>query len=290
MVRLARRGRQGSGNRDHIKAFRSSRRSLRVLLCPLSGGVRPAGRDRHPGVGTLVAAGEATPFKRRAPSGSRRWRLCGPDFSASGTVMVDPRRPVPPGELPARLDALEAAVRGRTDLVPLVGIVLGSGLGGLADVLAIDASIPFADLPGWPPATAPGHVGRLLLGRLEGVPVAMLLGRLHLYEGNAPGLVVQPVLLVGRLGARAMVLTNASGGVNPDYAAGTLMLISDHLNLTGQTPLLGPNAPSMGARFPDLLNAWSPRLRTGLRAAAKAEGVELAEGIYAGLLGPAFET
>ena len=204
--------------------------------------------------------------------------------------MVDPAHPVPPGELPAHLDALEAAVRGRTDLVPLVGIVLGSGLGGLADALAVDASIPFADLPGWPPATAPGHVGRLLLGRLEGVPVATLLGRLHLYEGNAPGLVVQPVLLMGRLGARAVVLTNASGGVNPDYAAGTLMLISDHLNLTGQTPLLGPNAPSMGPRFPDLLNAWSPRLRTGLRAAAKAEGLELAEGIYAGLLGPAFET
>src|SRR2546430_6239390 len=166
MVRLARRGRQGSGNRDHIKAFRSSRRSLRVLLCPLSGGVRPAGRDRHPGVGTLVAAGEATPLKRRAPSGSRRWRLFRPGPSVPGSLMVDPARPVPPSELPARLDELQAAVRSRSDLVPLAGIVLGSGLGSLADVLDVAAAIPFADLPGWPPATAPGHAGRLLLGRL----------------------------------------------------------------------------------------------------------------------------
>ena len=204
--------------------------------------------------------------------------------------MLDPSRAIPPSELPARLDALEAVVRGRTPIVPLVGIVLGSGLGSLADALAVDVAIPFHELPGWPAATAPGHAGRLLLGHLDGVPVVMLQGRLHLYEGNAPGLVVQPVLLMGRLGARAVVLTNASGGVNPGYGAGTLMVIADHLNLTGHTPLLGPNADSMGARFPDLLNAWSPRLRVALRAAARAEDVDLAEGIYAGLVGPMYET
>ena len=204
--------------------------------------------------------------------------------------MLDPSRAIPPSELPARLDALEAVVRGRTPIVPLVGIVLGSGLGSLADALAVDVAIPFHELPGWPAATAPGHAGRLLLGHLDGVPVVMLQGRLHLYEGNAPGLVVQPVLLMGRLGARAVVLTNASGGVNPGYGAGTLMVIADHLNLTGHTPLLGPNADSMGSRFPDLLNAWSPRLRVALRAAARAEDVDLAEGIYAGLVGPMFET
>jgi inosine/guanosine/xanthosine phosphorylase family protein len=205
-------------------------------------------------------------------------------------MTVDRSRPVPPSEFPSRLDALEAAVRSRTDMRPLVGIVLGSGLGGLADAIDVIAAIPFADLPGWPPPTAPGHAGRLLLGHLDGVPIVALQGRLHLYEGNAPGLVVQPVLLMGRLGAQVIVLTNASGGVNPAYEAGTLMVISDHLNLTATSPLLGPNADAIGPRFPDLLNAWSPRLRRALLAAGTAERVPLEEGIYAGLLGPAFET
>jgi purine-nucleoside phosphorylase len=203
---------------------------------------------------------------------------------------VDPTRPIPPAQQRARLDALAAVVRARTELVPDVGIVLGSGLGGLADDLTDPVAIPFAELPGWPAATAPGHVGRLLLGRLGQTPVVMLQGRFHVYEGNDPGLVVQPVLLFRGLGARIVVLTNAAGGVNPAYRPGTLMLISDHLNLTGRTPLLGPNADDLGQRFVDLVDAWSPRLRVGLRAAAAAEGIEVEEGIYAGLLGPQFET
>ncbi len=197
---------------------------------------------------------------------------------------------IPPAEQPARLAALEAAVRRRSDLRPAVGIVLGSGLGGLADALTEPVAIPFAELPGWPPATAPGHAGRLLLGRLEGVPVACLQGRFHLYEGHDPGLVVEPVLLMGRLGARIVVLTNAAGGVNPAFGPGTLMIIADHLNLTGRNPLVGPNADEVGPRFPDLSEAWSPRLRAALRAAGEAEGVALAEGVYAGLLGPTYET
>jgi len=156
--------------------------------------------------------------------------------------MPDPAAPIPPSQQPARLDALEAAVRARSDLVPEVGIVLGSGLGGLADELEDAVAIPFAELPGWPAATAPGLVGRLLLGRLGGRVVVMLQGRFHLYEGNAPGLVVQPVLLFRRLGAQVLVLTNASGGLNPSFGPGTLMVIRDHLNLTGQNPLIGPNA------------------------------------------------
>jgi purine-nucleoside phosphorylase len=199
-------------------------------------------------------------------------------------------RPIAPVDLPARLDVLEAAVRRHTDLRPRIGIVLGSGLGGLADELADPIPIGFADLPGWPAASAPGHVGRLLLGSLDGIPVAMLQGRLHLYEGIDPGLVVQPVLLMGRLGASIVVLTNASGGVNPGFGPGSLMLIEDHLNLTGRTPLLGANADEIGPRFPDLTYVWSPRLREALLAAADAEGVELVRGVYAGLLGPAFET
>ena len=181
-------------------------------------------------------------------------------------------------------------MRARSDLVPEVGIVLGSGLGGLADDLEGPIALPFADLPGWPAATAPGHVGRLLLGRLAGRPVAMLQGRFHLYEGNAPGLVVQPVLLFGRLGAKVVILTNAAGGLDPSFGPGTLMVISDHLNLTGQNPLIGSNAPEVGERFTDMTDAWSPRLRGRLHAAGEAEGVQLAEGIYVGLVGPSYET
>jgi len=206
------------------------------------------------------------------------------------TQPVDRTRPIPPAEQPARLAALVTAVRARTDLVPRVGLVLGSGLGSLADDLEDPVSIPFEDLPGWPAATAPGHVGRLLLGRLGGVAVAALQGRFHLYERNDAGLVVQPVLLFRRLGAALVILTNAAGGVNPAYGPGTLMVITDHLNLTGRTPLLGANADEMGPRFPDMTDVWSPRLRERLHAAADAEGIPLEQGIYAGLLGPSYET
>ncbi len=206
------------------------------------------------------------------------------------TEAIDPGLPIRPADQPARLDALEAAVRDRTNLRPVVGLVLGSGLGGLAADVEDAVAIPFDDLPGWPAATAPGHAGRLLLGRLAGVPVVALQGRFHVYEGNDPGLVVQPVLLFRRLGAGIVVLTNAAGGVNPDYRPGTLMLIDDHLNLTGRTPLLGGNADAIGPRFQDLVDAWSQRLRERLRSAADGEGVPLEEGVYAGLLGPQFET
>jgi purine-nucleoside phosphorylase len=201
-----------------------------------------------------------------------------------------PSTPIPPVDQPARLDALEAAVRARTGIVPEVGIVLGSGLGGLADDVKNPVAIPFAELPGWPAATAPGHVGRLILGTLGGRPVALLQGRFHLYEGNAPGLVIEPVLLFKRLGARAVVLTNAAGGLDPSFGPGTLMVISDHINLTGLNPLIGQNADAIGERFPDLTNAWSRGLRSQLHVAARTEGIELAEGVYVGLTGPNYET
>jgi purine-nucleoside phosphorylase len=205
-------------------------------------------------------------------------------------VLVNPGAPIPPADQPARLDALEAAVRARTSIIPELAIVLGSGLGGLADELEDPIAIPFAELPGWPAATAPGHVGRLLLGRLAGRNVVLLQGRFHLYEGNAPGLVIQPVLLFKRLGARAVILTNAAGGLDPSFGPGTLMVISDHINLTGMNPLIGPNADAIGDRFPDVTDAWSRRLRSQLHAAGSAEGVELAEGVYVGLTGPNYET
>ncbi|MFL5756541.1 MAG: purine-nucleoside phosphorylase [Chloroflexota bacterium] len=203
---------------------------------------------------------------------------------------IDRARPIPPAEQPARLGPLVEAVRARTSVVPRVGIVLGSGLGGLADEIADAVVIPFEELPGWPAATAPGHVGRLVVGHLRDVPIVALQGRFHLYEGNDAGLVVQPVLLFRRLGAEVLVLTNAAGGVDPGYEPGTLMVIADHLNLTGRTPLLGPNADELGERFVDLTEVWSSRLRRMLHDAADAEGVTFAEGIYAGLLGPSYET
>ncbi|MDQ3938691.1 MAG: purine-nucleoside phosphorylase [Chloroflexota bacterium] len=189
-----------------------------------------------------------------------------------------------------RLDELEAAVHSQSDARPELGIVLGSGLGSLADAVEDAVAIPFADLPGWPPPSAPGHAGRLLLGRLEGVSVICLQGRLHVYEGHSPRLVVEPVLLMGRLGAPAALLTNAAGGVNESYPAGTLMLVADHLNLTGRHPLIGPNDDRLGERFPDLVAAWSPRLRKLMRMAAIEQGIPLEEGVYAGLTGPSYET
>ena len=181
-------------------------------------------------------------------------------------------------------------MRERTDVVPKLGIVLGSGLGSLADELEDAVAIPFAELPGWPAASAPGHAGRLLFGKLEGLPVVCLQGRLHLYEGHPARLVVEPVLLMGRLGAPRVLLTNAAGGVNAAYPAGTLMIINDHINMTGQQPLIGPNDDAIGPRFPDLVDVWSPPLRALMQRAAAATGVAVEEGVYVGLTGPSYET
>ena len=160
------------------------------------------------------------PSGRRSPRASAVYPLARSGGPHASHCPIDPGRPIPPAAQPARLDALEAAVRERTDIVPEVGIVLGSGLGGLADDLDNAVAIPFAEMPGWPAATAPGHAGRLLLGTLRGRPVVMLQGRFHLYEGIHPGLVIEPVLLFGRLGATVVVLTNAAGGLDPTSGRG----------------------------------------------------------------------
>jgi inosine/guanosine/xanthosine phosphorylase family protein len=195
-----------------------------------------------------------------------------------------------PASFAARLDALEARVRQETSLVPALGLVLGSGLGGVAGEIADRVVLPFAELPGWPAPSAPGHKGRLILGTLRGLPVACLQGRLHMYEGLSASQVVEPALLMARLGAPILFLTNASGGVNPAFGASTLMAITDHINLTGRTPLLGPNDDTLGPRFTDLTDAWDPALRQRLLDVAASVGVELARGVYAGLLGPTYET
>jgi purine-nucleoside phosphorylase len=188
------------------------------------------------------------------------------------------------------LDAAVAAIRARSDVSPTVGVVLGSGLGGFADALDDIVEIPYEDIPGWPRATAVGHAGRLALGSLGDVPVAVMRGRAHLYEGLSPQQVVFGIRVLGLLGVRTLVLTNAVGAIDDGLEPGQLVLIADHLNLQAQSPLVGPNDESLGLRFPDMSDAYDPELRAAARAAAEQLGIALGEGVYAAWLGPAFET
>lgn len=186
-------------------------------------------------------------------------------------------------------DAL-ARIREHTPLEPKVGVILGSGLGGLADALEDSVEIPYEDIPGWPVSTAVGHAGVLVLGSLDGAPIAVMRGRAHLYEGLGADRVVFGVRVLGRLGIRALVVTNAAGGINETYRPGQLVLISDHVNLQGTSALVGPNDESLGPRFPDMSDAYDPELRARAREAAGRLGIELGEGVYAAWLGPQFET
>lgn len=183
-----------------------------------------------------------------------------------------------------------ARIRDETVLEPRVGLILGSGLGGLADALEERVEIPYDEIPGWPVSTAVGHAGVLVLGSLEGVPVAVMRGRAHLYEGIGAEQVAFGVRVLGRLGVRTLVVTNAAGGINESYRPGLLVLISDHVNLQGTSALVGPNDESLGPRFPDMSDAYDPELRSRAREAADRLGIELAEGVYAAWLGPQFET
>ncbi|WP_437955349.1 purine-nucleoside phosphorylase [Sorangium sp. So ce119] len=175
-------------------------------------------------------------------------------------------------------------------MLPSVGVVLGSGLGGWGDELSDLVKVPYAAIPGMPRPAVAGHAGFLCAGRVGDVPVACLQGRAHLYEGHPLAKVVFGVRVLARLGCRAVLLTNAAGGINHGFAAGDLMLIVDHLNLMGTNPLVGPNDEALGKRFPDMTYAHDPRLLELARAAARDAGVALREGIYAGLLGPTYET
>ena len=188
------------------------------------------------------------------------------------------------------LDAAVSAIRTRTTIAPAVGVVLGSGLGGFADTVEDAVEIPYGELPGWPVSTAVGHAGTLVLGTAAGVPVAVMKGRAHLYEGHAPEKVVFGVRVLGRLGIRSLVLTNACGAIDTSLEPGQLVLVSDHLNLQGTSPLVGRNEEELGPRFPDMSDAYDPSLRAAAKEAAARLGVELREGVYAGWLGPAFET
>jgi len=171
-----------------------------------------------------------------------------------------------------------------------VAVVLGSGLGAFADHLADARAAPFSDLPGFPRTTVQGHKGRLVYGSLQGVPVLAQQGRLHGYEGHDAATVAFPVRVLGVLGVRALVVTNAAGGANPSFAPGDLMRITDHVNLTGHNPLTGPNEERLGPRFPDLSRAYDPRLAAALEAAARSCGQKLRAGVYLQMNGPSYET
>jgi len=181
-------------------------------------------------------------------------------------------------------------IQARVPCRPRVAVVLGSGLGGLADELAPRVEIPYADIPGWPGATAVGHAGKLALGKLGGLDVAVLAGRAHLYEGYTPAQVTFGVRVMGALGVRSLVLTNAAGGIKPSLEPGGLMLIADHINLQGVNPLVGPNDDALGPRFPDMSDAYSRAYRETARRVAAELSIPLAEGVYAALLGPSYET
>lgn len=190
------------------------------------------------------------------------------------------------------IDEVVVAVRARTKYQPKIGLILGSGLGGLADSIQNPDLIAFNDLPHWPRATAPGHVGRLVIGELENQSVLVMQGRIHFYEGYSMSQVTLPIRVMQRLGIEILVVTNAAGAINPDYVTGDLMLITDNLNLVGMlgfNPLIGPNLDELGPRFPDMSQAYDRKLSELARQAAKDTGIPLREGVYAGLSGPSFE-
>lgn len=204
--------------------------------------------------------------------------------------LESPTTVLPARSLTQRIDETASAIRSKTSLVPAVGVVLGSGLGAFGDTLEGLVKVPYADVPHLHASSVIGHAGNFCFGHVNGVPVACMQGRIHLYEGHSVDAVVHGVRTMARLGVRTVLLTNAAGGIEASWAPGDLMVISDHLNLTGTSPLLGPNDAALGPRFLDMSRAYDPALREALHHVAKAAKIPLREGIYAGLLGPTYET
>lgn len=193
-------------------------------------------------------------------------------------------------EVRDRIAAAVGFLRSRTLIQPKVAMILGSGLGELVSELEGAEAIPYAEIPHFPISTAPGHAGNLVFGLLCGVPVVVMQGRFHTYEGYTPQQVTFPIRVLKALDAETLVVTCATGGLNPAFKAGDLMLIKDHLNLTGNNPLIGPNDPELGPRFPVMFDAYRADLRAIAHQVAKTQGVTLHEGVYAGITGPAFFT
>ncbi|MDO4749609.1 MAG: purine-nucleoside phosphorylase [Eubacteriales bacterium] len=189
-----------------------------------------------------------------------------------------------------RINSCLEQLRARTDFVPEVALVLGSGLGDYAEKVENAISVLYSELPGFPVSTVVGHAGRFVMGTVAGVKVIAMQGRVHYYEGYPIADVVLPIRVMARMGAKVLFLTNASGGVNPDFRAGDLMMIRDHIAIFAPNPLVGPNIEELGTRFPDMTEVYNGALSDCVRAAAKAENVPLHEGVYAQLTGPSFET
>lgn len=190
----------------------------------------------------------------------------------------------------AHLDEALQVVRNRTDAVPEVALVLGSGLGAFADTLDAHQAIRYGEIPGIPASKVEGHKSNLVFGKVGETPVVAMQGRAHLYEGHHAYEIVFGVRLMAKLGAKKLLITNAAGGISTALAVGDLMLISDHLNLTGTNSLLGPNLSSLGPRFPDMTEAYDAKLRQIASERAESLGFTLKSGVYAGLLGPTYET
>jgi purine-nucleoside phosphorylase len=192
-----------------------------------------------------------------------------------------------------QIDEAADAVRSGTSRKPRVGLILGSGLNALADSVQEPDLIPYSDLPNWPRSTVHGHAGRLVIGELEGQAVFVMQGRVHFYEGYSMSQITLPVRVMIRLGLEMMIVTNAAGGINPDFVPGDVMLITDNLNLVGMSganPLMGPNIEELGPRFPDMSRAYDPELMGTARKAASENDITIREGVYCGLSGPSFES
>jgi purine-nucleoside phosphorylase len=191
-----------------------------------------------------------------------------------------------------QIDLAVEAVRARAQHRPRIGIILGSGLNSLADSVQKADAVPFGELPNWPVSTVHGHAGRLVIGELEGQSVMVMQGRVHFYEGYSISQVTLPTRVMVRMGLEILIVTNAAGGVNPEFVPGDVMLITDNLNLMGMTganPLMGPNIDELGPRFPDMSQAYDLNLMALARKAASESGITLREGVYCGLSGPSFE-
>ena len=187
-------------------------------------------------------------------------------------------------------DSAAQLILQRMPLRPRIALVLGSGLGGFADSLTDATRIPYAEIPTFPRSTAIGHAGQMVIGNAGSVPVAAMQGRVHLYEGYSAQEVTFPIRVFARMGIRAVILTNAAGGINLSYSQGALVLIRDHINLQGANPLVGPNDDRFGVRFPDMTHAYAKDFRAIAREEAATLKIKLDEGVYAGLLGPSYET
>ena len=192
-----------------------------------------------------------------------------------------------------QIDQIVQTIRPRLPFLPKVAVILGSGLGSLAEAIEDPTSIPYGEIPSWPVSTVIGHQGRLVAGRLEGRKVVVMQGRVHYYEGYSMAQVTLPVRVFQRLGVEILIVTNAAGAIQPDFTPGDLMLINDHLNLIGMSglsPLRGPNLDELGPRFPDMSQAYDRELLVLARQSAQEAGILVREGVYAGLAGPSFET